>query len=234
MLDHVTLRVEDLQRALSFYRAALAPISYTVAMEFPSAAGLGEAGKLDLWIAVTDTPLRPMHLAFRSSRQQVDAFHAAALAAGGTDNGAPGLRTDYHPHYYAAFVIDPEGNNIEVVCHEAAGRAQSRQSRAGPRRAGPPRRCASLRASRRGRRPRRRKPQNQEETLAAGAHAARDVHPPDRRRRADGGNDRAARQRERAAAAALRTDRPRVGGHRRRRGRPSSSAPSAVPDRGAS
>jgi catechol 2,3-dioxygenase-like lactoylglutathione lyase family enzyme len=118
MLDHVTLHVQDLQRALSFYRAALAPIGYSVAMEFPSAAGLGEAGKLDLWMAVTDKPLRPMHLAFRSNRAQVDAFHAAALAAGGTDNGAPGLRTDYHPHYYAAFVIDPEGNNIEVVCHE--------------------------------------------------------------------------------------------------------------------
>jgi catechol 2,3-dioxygenase-like lactoylglutathione lyase family enzyme len=118
MLDHVTLHVQDLQRALSFYRAALAPINYTVAMEFPSAAGLGEAGKLDLWMAVTDKPLRPMHLAFRASRQSVDAFHAAALAAGGIDNGPPGLRTDYHPHYYAAFVIDPEGNNIEVVCHE--------------------------------------------------------------------------------------------------------------------
>src|SRR3954470_23460665 len=86
MLDHVTLHVQDLQRALSFYRTALAPINYTVAMEFPSAAGLGEAGRLDLWIAVTDKPLRAMHLAFRSSRQQVDAFHAAALAAGGTDN----------------------------------------------------------------------------------------------------------------------------------------------------
>ncbi len=119
MLDHVTLHVQDLQRALTFYRAALAPINYTVAMEFPSGAGLGEAGKLDLWIAVADKPLRAMHLAFRSTRQRVDAFHAAAVAAGGTDNGAPGLRTDYHPYYYAAFVIDPEGNNIEVVCHEA-------------------------------------------------------------------------------------------------------------------
>jgi catechol 2,3-dioxygenase-like lactoylglutathione lyase family enzyme len=118
MLDHVSLHVEDLPRALAFYRAALAPIGYTVAIEFPNAAGLGESGKLDLWLAATDKPIRPLHIAFRSTREQVDAFHGAALAAGGTDNGAPGLRADYHPHYYAAYVIDPEGNNIEVVCHE--------------------------------------------------------------------------------------------------------------------
>jgi catechol 2,3-dioxygenase-like lactoylglutathione lyase family enzyme len=118
MLDHVSLHVQDLARALAFYKAALAPIGYTVAMEFPNAAGLGEAGKLDLWMTVTDKPLRPMHVAFRSNRPRVDAFHAAALAAGATDNGAPGVRADYHPHYYAAFVIDPEGNNIEVVCHD--------------------------------------------------------------------------------------------------------------------
>src|SRR6187402_3730148 len=121
MLDHVSLRVQDFPRALAFYRAALAAIGYRVATEFPDAAGLGEPGKTDLWITLTDKPLSPAHIAFRTDRARVDAFHAAALAAGGTDNGAPGVRADYHPHYYAAYVIDPEGNNIEVVCHDPPG-----------------------------------------------------------------------------------------------------------------
>jgi len=121
MLDHVSLRVQDFPRAMAFYKAALAPIGYQVAMEFPGAAGLGAPGKLALWITLTDKPLSPMHVAFRADRARVDAFHAAALAAGGIDNGPPGLRADYHPHYYAAFVTDPEGNNIEVVCHDPPG-----------------------------------------------------------------------------------------------------------------
>jgi catechol 2,3-dioxygenase-like lactoylglutathione lyase family enzyme len=124
MLDHVGLRVQDFSRALVFYKAALAPIGYEVAMEFPGTAGLGERGKPDLWIMSTDKAPHPTHLAFRTDRARVDAFHAAALAAGGTDNGAPGVRTDYHPHYYAAFVLDPEGNNIEVVCHDPPGAAR--------------------------------------------------------------------------------------------------------------
>jgi catechol 2,3-dioxygenase-like lactoylglutathione lyase family enzyme len=118
MLDHVSLRVQDFRRALEFYKAALAPIGYTVAMEYPGGAGLGEPGKPDLWISLTEKSTHPTHLAFRTSRARVDAFHAAALAAGATDNGPPGVRADYHPHYYAAFVYDPEGNNIEVVCHD--------------------------------------------------------------------------------------------------------------------
>lgn len=135
MLDHVSLRVQDFPRALAFYKAALAPIGYAVAMEYPGGAGLGEPGKPDLWIAVTDQQPHPTHLAFRTSRARVDAFHAAALAAGGTDNGPPGLRADYHPHYYAAFVRDPEGNNIEVVCHDPPGLRK-------PARAASPRRPA--------------------------------------------------------------------------------------------
>jgi catechol 2,3-dioxygenase-like lactoylglutathione lyase family enzyme len=118
MIDHVSLRVQDFARALAFYREALAPIGYDVIMDFGNAAGLGAGGKPDLWIMATDQPLHPTHLAFTSKRDRVDAFHGAALAAGGTDNGEPGVRADYHPHYYAAFVRDPEGNNIEVVCHE--------------------------------------------------------------------------------------------------------------------
>jgi catechol 2,3-dioxygenase-like lactoylglutathione lyase family enzyme len=117
MLDHVSLRVQDLPRAL-------APIGYAVGMEYPGGAGLGEPGKLDLWIALTDKPIHPTHLAFRTDRARVDAFHAAALAAGATDNGPPGVRTEYHAHYYAAFVLDPEGNNIEVVCQEPPGAAR--------------------------------------------------------------------------------------------------------------
>ena len=125
MLDHVSLRVQDFPRALAFYRSALAPIGYRVAMEFPDCRRpRANAGKPDLWITLTDKPLSPAHIAFRTDRARVDAFHAAALAAGGTDNGAPGVRADYHPHYYAAYVIDPEGNNIEVVCHDPPGLAR--------------------------------------------------------------------------------------------------------------
>ena len=117
MIDHVTVRVQDLSRALDFYRGALAPLRYDVLMEYPGAAGLGSDGKPDLWLMETDEPLNPTHLALSAERAVVDAFYQAALAAGGADNGAAGLRPDYHPHYYAAFVRDPEGNNIEVVCH---------------------------------------------------------------------------------------------------------------------
>ncbi|HXJ23319.1 MAG TPA: VOC family protein [Polyangia bacterium] len=117
MIDHVSVRVQDFSRAVEFYRAALAPLGYSVLMEFPGAAGLGTPGKPDVWLMQTDKTLNPTHLALSSGRAMVDAFHAAALAAGGTDNGSPGVRADYHPHYYAAFILDPEGNNIEVVCH---------------------------------------------------------------------------------------------------------------------
>lgn len=117
MIDHVTVRVQDFSRLVDFYRAALAPLRYEVLMEYPGAAGLGADGKPDLWLMQTDQPLNPTHLALSAERAIVDAFHAAALAAGGADNGGPGLRADYHPHYYGAFIHDPEGNNIEVVCH---------------------------------------------------------------------------------------------------------------------
>jgi catechol 2,3-dioxygenase-like lactoylglutathione lyase family enzyme len=128
MLDHIGLRVQDFPRALAFYRAALAPIGYKVIMEFPEAAGLGERGKPDFWISKTAEVESAVHLAFVGTRESVAAFHAAALAAGGVDNGPPGPRPDYHPHYFGAFILDPYGNNIEVVCHDpltpprAAGR----------------------------------------------------------------------------------------------------------------
>lgn len=121
MIDHVSVRVQDFPRLLSFYREALAPIGYQVIMEYPGAVGLGAGGKPDLWLMQTDRPLNPTHVALSGTREAIDKFHAAGLAAGGVDNGAPGLRVDYHPNYYAAFVRDPEGNNIEVVCHLPPG-----------------------------------------------------------------------------------------------------------------
>jgi catechol 2,3-dioxygenase-like lactoylglutathione lyase family enzyme len=118
MLDHITLHVSDYARSKRFYESALAPLGYTVMMEFGGAfAGLGADGKPDFWIAHAE-PAKPLHIAFASrDRATVDAFHRAALAAGARDNGAPGLRPQYHPNYYGAFVFDPDGNNIEAVCH---------------------------------------------------------------------------------------------------------------------
>ncbi len=124
MIDHISLRVQDFSRAVDFYKSALAPLGYKVLMEFPNAAGLGADGKADLWImplSEDQAPL-PAHIAISAGeRPQIQEFHSAALESGGTDNGPPGLRLDYHPNYYAAFVLDPEGNNIEVVCHAPEG-----------------------------------------------------------------------------------------------------------------
>jgi catechol 2,3-dioxygenase-like lactoylglutathione lyase family enzyme len=120
MLDHVGLVVSDLGRAKSFFERALAPLGYTKLMEFSGAAGFGMAGKPDFWIAQGEG-LKPVHVAFAAAdRKIVDAFHKAALAAGGRDNGGPGVRSEYHPNYYGAFIIDPDGNNIEAVCHNPA------------------------------------------------------------------------------------------------------------------
>ena len=117
MIDHVTLRVSDYARSRAFYEAALAPLGYEVIMEFEQAVGMGAGGFPDFWIGAGETS-RAAHVAFRTDRASVDAFHAAALAAGGRDNGAPGPRPHYHENYYGAFVLDPDGNNIEAVCHE--------------------------------------------------------------------------------------------------------------------
>src|SRR5215471_5862895 len=152
MLDHISLRVRDFPRALAFYKAALAPIGYEVIMEFPDAAGLGEKGKPDLWIMKTENPTHPTHLAFGADRSSVDAFHGAAMAAGATDNGGPGLRLDYHPNYYGAFVLDPEGNNIEVVCHEAPAPARKAAPRASAARKKAPKAKSKKAAARGGKR----------------------------------------------------------------------------------
>jgi catechol 2,3-dioxygenase-like lactoylglutathione lyase family enzyme len=119
MLDHVGLVVTDLSKSTSFYERALTPLGYAKLMEFPGTAGFGMDGKPDFWISQGKALQQPLHVAFGASeRGIVDAFHKAATAAGGRDNGAPGLRTQYHPSYYGAFVHDPDGNNIEAVCHK--------------------------------------------------------------------------------------------------------------------
>lgn len=124
MLDHITLGVSDFEKSVAFYDQALAPLGlsrlYTVPPEL--AGGILSTGYGDtrpfFWIAGQDPTQGKLHLAFSAAnREQVDAFHAAALAAGGKDNGAPGLRPHYHPDYYGAFVIDPDGFNIEAVFH---------------------------------------------------------------------------------------------------------------------
>jgi len=119
MIDHVSLAVSDFAQSKAFYSDALRPLGYEVVMEFDSVAGFGAQGKPDFWIAEGE-PKSPIHVAFASAdRATVDAFHEAALAAGAKDNGPPGLRPQYHEHYYGAFVHDPDGNNVEAVCHRA-------------------------------------------------------------------------------------------------------------------
>jgi catechol 2,3-dioxygenase-like lactoylglutathione lyase family enzyme len=131
MIDHVSVRVSDFSRLVAFYREALAPIGYQVLMEYPGAVGLGADGKADLWLMQTDRPLNPTHFALGvPSRPAIDAFYTASLAAGGSDNGPPGLRLDYSPTYYAAYVRDPEGNNIEVVCLADPAAKAARPARA--------------------------------------------------------------------------------------------------------
>ena len=120
MIDHLGITVSNLARSKQFYTAALAPLGYEIIMEMPEFAGLGQAGKPDFWIAESATPPSAVHVALLApDRATVDAFYQAAMAAGGSDNGAPGPRTIYHPNYYGAFVLDPDGHNIEAVCHDA-------------------------------------------------------------------------------------------------------------------
>ncbi len=120
MLDHLGLTVSDLARSKAFYAAALAPLGYSLVMEFGDHAGFGVAPKPDFWLAPGAPVQPPIHVAFRArTRAEVDAFHRAALRAGGRNNGDPGLRPHYHPTYYGAFVLDPDGNNVEAVCHAA-------------------------------------------------------------------------------------------------------------------
>ncbi|CAM5797714.1 VOC family protein [Rhizobacter fulvus] len=124
MFDHVKFGVSDFAASKAFYASALEPLGVAIVAEGEPAYGveLCAAGPTSLCLLQTDEKPAHLHLAFSAAtRQQVDAFHRAALAAGGRDNGAPGLRPHYHPHYYAAFVIGPDGHNLEAVCHTPEG-----------------------------------------------------------------------------------------------------------------
>jgi catechol 2,3-dioxygenase-like lactoylglutathione lyase family enzyme len=136
MIDHMGMPVSDLARATEFYAKALAPLGYGIVMEVSAAetghaaaVGFGapgkeedfQSGKPSFWIGEGEPLAGQIHVAFLApSREAVDAFYRAALAAGGKDNGKPGLRPHYHANYYAAFVLDLDGNNIEAVCHAPA------------------------------------------------------------------------------------------------------------------
>ena len=120
MIDHVSIHVTDLGKARDFYVQALAPLGYTMTAEYTEwqVAGFGVGGKADFWIKA-DGADQTNHVAFAANdKASVDAFHAASIAAGGKDNGSPGYRKEYTPGYYAAFILDMEGHNIEVVFHD--------------------------------------------------------------------------------------------------------------------
>jgi catechol 2,3-dioxygenase-like lactoylglutathione lyase family enzyme len=119
MLDHVTLGVSDIARAIAFYDHALRPLGIErLYAEGDSGAGYGANGKAFFWIGLKNAPQTGAHVAFAvPDRETVDRFHQGALAAGGRDHGQPGLRPHYHENYYGAFVLDPDGHNIEAVCH---------------------------------------------------------------------------------------------------------------------
>jgi catechol 2,3-dioxygenase-like lactoylglutathione lyase family enzyme len=120
MLDHVTIGVSNIERSRNFYDLALHPLGITrLYAEGETASGYGIAPKAFFWISWRSFPQTGAHIAFTA--QDMDRFHAEAIAAGGQDNGAPGIRPNYHPSYYGAFVLDPDGHNIEAVCHAQQG-----------------------------------------------------------------------------------------------------------------
>ena len=118
MFDHIGIGVSSLAESKAFFLQALQPLDVAVVMEGPYGVGMGRDRKPTLWLSETTERPAHLHLAFTAeNRRQVDEFHRAALLAGAKDNGAPGLRPHYHPDYYGAFVIGPDGHNVEVVCH---------------------------------------------------------------------------------------------------------------------
>jgi len=121
MLDHIGLRTPQFDALVRFYEASLSPLGYTKLFAWEGGAGFGRNGAAALWISASKTKPTGIHIALSAvDHAAVDAFYKAALGAGAADNGKPGLRVDYHANYYAAFVIDPDGNNLEAVCHVAA------------------------------------------------------------------------------------------------------------------
>ena len=127
MIDHIGFPVSDFERSKAFYLKALAPLDYSLVMEMMQerppgeapAAGFGARGKPDFWIGGEGGLDKPLHVAIvAKDRATVDAFYKAAIAGGGPDDGAPGIRAHYHANYYGAFVLDPDGHNVEAVCHK--------------------------------------------------------------------------------------------------------------------
>lgn len=118
MYDHIGLKVNDLDASVRFYTAALGGLGYVLCSRDDSGAGLGPKGEPALWLYAAKSSKGPgVHMAFHArDRAAVDRFHADGLKAGGRENGKPGLRADYSPTYYAAFLLDPDGNNVEAVC----------------------------------------------------------------------------------------------------------------------
>jgi catechol 2,3-dioxygenase-like lactoylglutathione lyase family enzyme len=150
MIDHMTLTVRDFDRSAAFYERVLAPLGYRILMQFEEIAGFGDE-KPYFWMKAGDPPTNPQHIAFVARRRaDVDAFYEAAIAAGARDNGAPGLRPDYHPSYYAAFVFDPDGHPIEAVNHREPAARRTR-----PRPARKARKAAALRPARANRKARK-------------------------------------------------------------------------------
>lgn len=119
IIDHIGLAVSDFEQSKAFFTQALAPLDIEPVMEVEGWAGFGKHGKPEFWFGTHTQKQNPMHIAFvAENRAQVNAFYEAALKAGGKDNGSPGIREIYHPNYYGAFVISPDGHNIEAVCHQ--------------------------------------------------------------------------------------------------------------------
>ena len=131
MIDHLSTYTTDYEKTKSFYLAAFAPLGHSLQAEFTAEwnpewpeqrmCAFGPEGKAAYWVIEVKTAASPRHVAFAASdRKSVDAFYRAGLENGGKDNGAPGLREMYHPNYYGSFLIDPDGNNVEAVCHTPA------------------------------------------------------------------------------------------------------------------
>ena len=119
IIDHIGFAISDSEKSNQFYSEALAPLGIEKVMEYSGWAGFGKNGKAEFWIGEDKEVQKPMHIAFTAdNREQVRLFYEAALNAGAKDNGEPGIREEYHPNYYGAFVIDPDGHNIEAVCHK--------------------------------------------------------------------------------------------------------------------
>jgi catechol 2,3-dioxygenase-like lactoylglutathione lyase family enzyme len=133
MIDHFTLTVRDLKASVTFYTAALKPLGYGVKMDFGDFVGFGDAQKPYFFLRPGAVSPTPQHIAFSAAnRALVDAFHVAALKAGARDDGQPGVREQYHPHYYGAFVVDPDGHPIEAVCHQPSTAPRAKAKKKAP------------------------------------------------------------------------------------------------------